>query len=381
MRREMEEQSTQMSHSMQLSSQIKKKTFKSSDEEGPYSYFHPIIPADVMSVKEILNMDSCRRTWEMLSEPLAAGHEYYREKRTLFGNETQKVELDVLRNQRLLRQRVDRRTLRQQAEKKASAHMKYLERLRQKPPDFTVPLRAHTVWQHMKVVLTCVVQGYPPPKVTWYKNGVPLRRSEQPWNYSLQQEFGLNALEIRRCCPDDAGEYKVIARSPLGEAMSFGILVVNSYQGALAGSVHWHTPENDEYHQKKAHLGLQKGKFECFAFSLGGLNLEEEAHFLNTFPPTWVTEGNDLTLQCCFAPALPQEVSWFRDGIQLYPSSTVAITTVDHMTSITLRAVHKEHEGFYTVRLKTWNEVEHTAYIYVKGKSEALKEPALRACY
>lgn len=51
---------------------------------------------------------------EMLAEPLAAGQEYYREKRTLFGNETQKVELDVLRNQRLLRKRVDRLTLRQQ---------------------------------------------------------------------------------------------------------------------------------------------------------------------------------------------------------------------------------------------------------------------------
>lgn len=44
--------------------------------------------------------------------------------------------------------------------------------------------------------------------------------------------------------------------------------------------------------------------------------------------------------------------------------------TADHMTSITLRAVHKEHEGFYTVRLKTWNEVEHSAYIFVKGKSK-----------
>lgn len=54
-----------------------------------------------------------------------------------------------------------------QAEKKASAHMKYLERLRQKAPDFAVPLRAHTVWEHMTVVLTCVVQGYPPPKVRW----------------------------------------------------------------------------------------------------------------------------------------------------------------------------------------------------------------------
>lgn len=46
------------------------------------------------------------------------------------------------------------------------------------------------------------------------------------------------------------------------------------------------------------------------------------------------------------------------------------IKTADHMTSITLRAVHKEHEGFYAVRLKTWNEVEHSAYIYVKGKSK-----------
>lgn len=45
-----------------------------------------------------------------------------------------------------------------------------------------------------------------------------------------------------------------------------------------------------------------------------GSHLEQEAHFLNTFPPTWVTEGNKLSLQCSFTPALPQEVSWFRDG-------------------------------------------------------------------
>ncbi|CAF94170.1 unnamed protein product, partial [Tetraodon nigroviridis] len=237
MQREMEEQSSQMSHSLKLSSKFKKKTFKSS--------------------------------WGL------------QRKKKLFGNETEKMERDVIRSQRLLRKRVDRQMLRN--------------------------------------------QGYPPPKVTWYKNGLPLKMSEQPWNYSLQQEFGLNTLEIRRCSPADAGEYKVIARSPLGEAMAFGILVVN-----------------------------------C-------LNLEQEARFLNTFPPTWVTEGNDLTLQCSFTPALPQEISWFRDGIQLYPSSTVEIKTADHMTSITLKAAHKEHEGFYTVRLKTWNEVEHSAYIFVKG--------------
>ncbi|KAE8289136.1 Immunoglobulin-like and fibronectin type III domain-containing protein 1 [Larimichthys crocea] len=198
MRREQEEQSSQMSHSMQLSSQIKKKTFTSSDEEPSYSDFYPIIPADLMSVKEILNMDDLprHRTWEILKETQAADEEYHRDKWTRFGNEVEKVEIDVIRNQRVLRTHVDRLALRKQAKKKASAHMKYLELLSQKAPDFTIPLRAHMVWEGMTVKLTCTMQGCPPPKVTW-------------------------------CSPDDAGEYKVVARSPLGEAMTFGMLVVN----------------------------------------------------------------------------------------------------------------------------------------------------------
>ncbi|XP_044064347.1 myomesin-3 isoform X2 [Siniperca chuatsi] len=351
MQREQEEQSSQMSHSMQLSSQIKKKTFTSSDEEASYSDFYPIIPADLMSVKEILNMDNFprHRTWEILKETLAADEEYHRDKWTLFGNEAEKVELDVIRNQHMLRTRVDTMALRKQAEKAASAHMKYLERLNQKAPDFPIPLRAHTVWEGMTVKLSCTVQGCPPPKVTWYKDGVPLRMADQPWNYSLQQKFGLNSLEIRRCAPDDAGEYKVVAKSPLGETMTFGRLVVNSYQGAVAGSESSQTP---------------------------ALKLEQEAQFGDTFPPTWVKEGDSLTLQCTFTSALlpfQQDVSWFRDGIQLHQSSTVDIKTVNDKTSITLKAAHKEHEGVYTVQLRTWDEIqEHSAFVYVKDASASV---------
>lgn len=54
-----------------------------------------------------------------------------------------------------------------QAQNKASAHLRYLERLSQRAPDFAVPLRAHTVWEGMTVTLSCIVQGCPPPKVTW----------------------------------------------------------------------------------------------------------------------------------------------------------------------------------------------------------------------
>lgn len=349
MQREKEEQSSQMSHSMELSSQIKKKTFTSSDEDASYADFCPIIPGDVMSVKEILDIGKFprHRTWEILKETIAAEEEYHREKWTMFGNEAEKLEIDMIKNQHLLRTRVDQKALRMQAEKKASDYLKYLELLSQKAPDFPIPLRAHTVWEGMTVKLSCTVQGCPPPKVTWYKDGMPLRMSDQPWNYGLQQKFGLNSLEIRRCSPDDAGEYKVVAKSPLGEATTFATLVVNSYQGAMAGS-------------------------ECSQTS----DFEQEAQFGTSFPPTWVTEGNSLTLQCTFTSDLlpfQQDVSWFRDGIQLHPSTTVDINTTSKMASITLKAAHKEHEGVYSARLRTRDGVqEHSAFLYVKDASAAV---------
>ncbi|XP_029306718.1 LOW QUALITY PROTEIN: myomesin-3 [Cottoperca gobio] len=346
--REREEQSSQMSHSMKLSSQIKKKTFTSSDEEASYSDYYPIVPADLMTVKEILNMDSFprHRTWK---ETLAADQEYRRDTWTMFGNEAEKVELDVIRNQHVLRTRVDTMAIRKEAQEKASAHMKYLELLSQKAPDFAIPLRAHTVWEGMTVTLSCLVQGCPPPKVTWYKDGELLRMSDQPWNYGLQQNFGLNSLEIRRCSPDDAGEYKVVAKSALGKAVTFGTLVVNSYQGAVAGSESSKT---------------------------SAVKHEQAVQFCNTFPPTWVKEGDSLTLQCTFTSALlpfQQDVSWFRDGIQLHPSSTVDIKTVDKKASITIKAAYKELEGVYTARLRSWDEIqEHSAFVYVEDASAAV---------
>uniref|UniRef100_A0A4W6BZW8 Myomesin 3 n=1 Tax=Lates calcarifer TaxID=8187 RepID=A0A4W6BZW8_LATCA len=168
---------------------------------------------------------------------MAADEEYHRDKWTMFGNEVEKVEIDVIRNQHVLRKRVDKMALRKQV--RASAHMKYLELLSQKAPDFPIPLRAHTVWEGMTVKLSCTVQGCPPPKVT------------------------LNGCS----------------------------------------------------------------RFLFFHFP----------------------------------------------GIQLHQSSNVDIKMVDNKASITLRAAHKEHEGVYTAKLKTWDGIqEHSAFVYVKDASAAV---------
>ncbi|XP_028837362.1 myomesin-3 isoform X2 [Denticeps clupeoides] len=227
--------------------------------------------------------------------------------------------------------------------------MKYLEDLSMKAPDFPIPLRPHTVWEGMAVKLSCTLQGCPPPTVTWYKNGVPLSTSAQLWNYSLVQKHGLNSLEIRRCTAEDAGEYKVVAKSSLGEASTFATLLVNSYEGPKAGLA-------------PAHMPIPA--------------VEVEAQFESTFPPTFVKEEDTLTLHCSFSSALrpfQQDVSWFRDGQCLKPSNRLGLQTSLRSASLSLRGMHKEQEGFYSARLHTSDGVvEHRTYIYVKDASAAV---------
>ncbi|XP_026110000.1 myomesin-3-like [Carassius auratus] len=339
-----EEQMEQMSHSMQMSSQIKKRKFKSSDEEASLSEFYPIIPGDVMSVKEILTEPKFprHRTWEALRETLSSDELHQRNQWTLFGNEAEKLEIGVIRNQRVVRERADRLTLRCEAERKASLHMKFMEDLSMKAPDFSVPLRSHTVWVGMDVHLSCLIQGCPVPSITWFKDDVPLRGS-LPWNYKLTKKCGLDVLEIRRCSAQDAGEYKVIAKSSLGEVTSSARLIVNSHEGAEA-----------------------KLKRSLTPISVP----EPDAQLASTFPPTFVKEGDNLVLQCSFTTALlpfQQEVTWYRDGLVVRQSSRVELQTGLRSASLTLKRVHKEHEGLYSVRLRTWDgSVEHSAYVYVK---------------
>ncbi|KAK0142941.1 Myomesin-3 [Merluccius polli] len=365
MRREQEEEASQSSHSMKLSSHSRKKTFASSDEEPSYADFYPIIPGDIMSAKEILNIEStpCHKTWYVPTPHLTAvPMTPTREKWTMFGNEAEKVEVAVLRNQRALRSRVDRVALRTQAEEKAAYNLRYLELLSQRAPDFSIPLRAHCVWEGMSVTLACTLQGCPPPHVTWYKDGVELSvGSAQPWNRRLRQEFGLHTLEIRRCSAEDAGEYRVVARSVLGEASTFCTLLVNSESPPAGGLVQ---PQNIQHKQNDANRITERWLV---------LPLEQEASFSSLFPPTWVKEGQELRLSCSFtSPLLPFQTppAWFRDGVRLCPSGRVEVMSSSMSTVVVIKHVHKEHEGVYTLRLNTRDgPQEHSAFVYVKDAS------------
>ncbi|XP_055454054.1 immunoglobulin-like and fibronectin type III domain-containing protein 1 [Psammomys obesus] len=112
---------------------------------------------------------------------------------------------------------------------KAPAHRE--PKLSQKPR-FLVGLRAHLLPQGCECRMTCAVQGSPQPHVTWFKNDQSLDRN--PAMYSTDM-LGVCSLVIPSVSPEDSGEYKAVAKNPLGQAVSTATLIVTGNDGCPAG--------------------------------------------------------------------------------------------------------------------------------------------------
>nr|XP_060628533.1 immunoglobulin-like and fibronectin type III domain-containing protein 1 isoform X3 [Anolis sagrei ordinatus] len=85
------------------------------------------------------------------------------------------------------------------------------------PPRFLVLLKPHVVTLGFDCHMSCAVTGYPPPRVTWYKDGKNI--SKDPTFFS-KNDLGVCSLVIPGVAASDAGEYMVVAINELGEASS-----------------------------------------------------------------------------------------------------------------------------------------------------------------
>uniref|UniRef100_A0A8D0HLH5 Myomesin-3 n=1 Tax=Sphenodon punctatus TaxID=8508 RepID=A0A8D0HLH5_SPHPU len=257
------------------------------------------------------------------------------EKRVRFGNEMEKLEIAVIKHCRFLRVKADR-----QAEAKARVEKQYIEMLSGRPPLIWIPLRAHAVWERMGVKLTCTILAFPPPQVTWYKNGVEIDLRLAPaGKYRMKNEFGMLTLDINRCSLEDSAEYCVVAKNPFGEAYSFATVLVRIAWGLF---------------------------LSCSTGSLIG----QEADFATTLKPVFAREKEPFTISCYFTSDLlehQRDIRWFRDGKLLKDSELRQIKCGDHEASLTVSCAYKEDEGFYTVRVPTLDGYnEQRAYVFVR---------------
>ncbi|KAF2985728.1 hypothetical protein EK904_003826 [Melospiza melodia maxima] len=227
-----EEQKEERKQSLEITSTTRKKRFKTSEEEETFSLSDLSIAAALALTSETANS----REYNLRREAELLELEQRGQKRTRFGNDTEKMEEELIRICRQLRVRADRKGLRRKALHKASLQKELLELRAARAPLLWIPLRAHGVWENMDVTLACTVLGSPLPQATWYKNGIPIDLRRAPaGKYKIKNQFGMLTLQISRCSMEDSAEYSVEVKNPYGEAYSFATVLVRKYYGKESG--------------------------------------------------------------------------------------------------------------------------------------------------
>ncbi|TNN05360.1 Muscle M-line assembly protein [Schistosoma japonicum] len=91
-------------------------------------------------------------------------------------------------------------------------------------PKFIKGLENQVIYEKESIRLIVKVDGYPPPTITWTRNGHEITSSA---NYILECEGnGVYALNIPEAYFENAGRYAVIAENPAGKCISSGLVTI-----------------------------------------------------------------------------------------------------------------------------------------------------------
>ncbi|XP_055490178.1 myomesin-1 isoform X1 [Leucoraja erinacea] len=227
-------------------------------------------------------------------------------------------------------------------------------------PEFIIKPRSHTVWEKQNVKLHCTVSGWPEPRVTWYKNNVPINIYTDPGKYIIESKYGLHSLEINNCNFDDTAQYRASAMNVKGELSAFASIVVKRFKAEL-----------DDF---SFHLG--RFALPSYDFFPGDSHVKFDVHIVEKFSVSFGKEGETMSLGCTVIvhPNLKRfqpEIQWWRDGVQLHPSKWAQMHFSGECATLTLTHLNKEDEGLYTMRVLTKSGYElHSAYVFVRD-SEA----------
>uniref|UniRef100_A0A452V015 Myomesin 1 n=1 Tax=Ursus maritimus TaxID=29073 RepID=A0A452V015_URSMA len=211
-------------------------------------------------------------------------------------------------------------------------------------PEFVIKPRSHTVWEKENVKLHCSVSGWPEPRVTWYKNQVPINVHANPGKYIIESRYGMHTLEINACDFEDTAQYRASAMNVKGELSAYASVVVKSRFAALV---------------------LFKVYFKKFV-------LVFEIHFDDKFDVSFGREGETMSLGCrvVITPEIKHfqpEIQWYRNGAPVSPSKWVQTLWSGDRATLTFSHLNKEDEGLYTIRVRMGEYYEqYSAYVFVR---------------
>ncbi|XP_057680993.1 myomesin-1 isoform X3 [Corythoichthys intestinalis] len=221
-------------------------------------------------------------------------------------------------------------------------------------PEFVIKPRSHTVWEKQCVRLHCTINGWPDPRVVWYKNNVAIDPLANVGKYKIESKYSVHSLEINRCDFEDTAQYRVSAMNVKGEVSAYASVVVKRFKG-----------EVDEFLPAPRRSGVKDGPVSEYGITF-------QTHIVDNFGVSFGREGETMSLGCTVIiyPTLHRyqpDVQWFRDGILLSPSKWNHMHWSGDRATLTLTHLNKEDEGLYTLRVSTKSGYKtYSAYVFVR---------------
>ncbi|XP_054439381.1 myomesin-1 isoform X2 [Pteronotus mesoamericanus] len=256
-----------------------------------------------------------------------------------------------------IREKAEHLSLRKTLEETEAFHRKLNEDHLLHAPEFVIKLRSHTVWEKENVKLYCSVSGWPEPRVTWYKNQVPINVHANPEKYIIESRYGMHTLEINKCDFEDTAQYRASAMNAKGELSAYASVVVKRYKG--------------EFDETRFHAGFSTLPLST-AVTPYGYASKFEIHFDDKFDVSFGREGETLSLGCrvVITPEIKHfqpEVQWHRNGAPISSSKWVETHWSGDRATLTFSHLNKEDEGLYTIRVRMGEYYEqYSAYVFVR---------------
>uniref|UniRef100_H0VM87 Myomesin-1 n=1 Tax=Cavia porcellus TaxID=10141 RepID=H0VM87_CAVPO len=254
-----------------------------------------------------------------------------------------------------IREKADLLSLRKTLEETQAYHGKLNEDHLLHAPEFIIKPRSHTVWEKENVILHCSVVGWPEPRLTWYKNQVPINVHASPGKYIIGSRYGIHTLEITECDFEDTAQYRASAMNVQGELSAYASVVVKRYKGEL-----------DEMRSHHATMP------PSFAVTPYGYAAKFEIHFDDKFDVSFGRERETMSLGCrvVITPEIKRfqpEIQWYRNGEPVSPSKWVQTHWSGDRATLTFSHLNKEDEGLYTIRVRMGDYYEqYSAYVFVR---------------
>ncbi|XP_061026448.1 myomesin-1 [Eubalaena glacialis] len=256
-----------------------------------------------------------------------------------------------------IREKAEHLSLKKTLEETEACHKKLNEDNLLHAPEFVIKPRSHTVWEKGHVKLHCSVAGWPEPRLTWYKNQVPINVHANPGKYIIESRYGIHTLEINACDFEDTAQYRASAMNAKGELSAYASVVVKRYKG--------------EFDETFFHAGASTLP-PIFAVTPYGYASKFEIHFDDKFDVSFGREGETMSLGCrvVITPEIKHfqpEIQWYRNGAPVSPSKWVQTHWSGDRATLTFSHLNKEDEGLYKIRVRMGDYYEqHSAYVFVR---------------